>query len=84
LNNKKKIKEKVKVKTEKIVEKVYNDTMDFMLANDWDKIKTEGSTIAYGILSAVFNVIFSLAPSKESATELIMLALEEHLDEGGE
>ena len=24
------------MKTEKIVEKVYNDTMDFMFANDWD------------------------------------------------
>ena len=36
MNNEKKIKEKVKVKTEKIVEKVYNDTMDFMFANDWD------------------------------------------------
>ena len=49
------------MKTEKIVEKVYNDTMDFMFTNDWDKIKTEGSTIAYGILSAVFNVIFFIS-----------------------
>lgn len=72
------------MKTEKVIEKVYNDTMDFMFTNDWDKIKTEGSAIAYGVLCAVFNTIFSLAPSKESATELIMLALEEHLDEGGE
>tara|TARA_R100000773_G_scaffold18630_1_gene16885 strand:+ start:300 stop:521 length:222 start_codon:yes stop_codon:yes gene_type:complete len=66
---------------DEIVQKVYDDTMDFMYSkDDWSKFKTEGSTIAYGILRAVFQTIFLLAPTKKSAVELIMMAIEEHLD----
>ena len=48
---------------EKIVQMVYNDTMDFMFSRDnWAKVKTEGSFIAFGILRAVFGVVLPVEP----------------------
>ena len=69
------------MKKEKIVDIVYTDTMSFMFNRDsWAKFKVEGSFIALGILRAVFDVIFSLAPNKKSALELITMALEDHMN----
>ena len=73
------------MKKEKIVQMVYNDTMDFMFSRDnWAKVKTEGSFIAFGILRAVFGVVFDLAPNKKEALSVISMALEEYTEEENE
>ena len=65
------------MKTEdKIVNMVFDDTHEFLLTRDnWKKYKSKGQYIAYGLLNAVFDMIFSLAPSKESAMEIINMSL---------
>ena len=65
------------MKTEdKIVNMVFDDTHEFLLTRDnWSKYKAKGQYIAYGLLNAVFDMIFSLAPSKESAIEIINMSL---------
>ena len=64
------------MKEQQIVDMVFNDTHEFLLTRDnWDKVKSKGQYIAYGLLNAVFDVIFSLAPSKESAIEIINMSL---------
>ena len=65
------------MKTEdKIVNMVFDDTHEFLLTRDnWSKYKSQGQYIAYGLLNAVFDMIFSLAPSKESAMEIINMSL---------
>ena len=65
------------MKTEdKIVNMVFDDTHEFLLTRDnWSKYKAKGQYIAYGLLNAVFDMIFSLAPSKESAMEIINMSL---------
>ena len=65
------------MKTEdKIVNMVFDDTHEFLLTRDnWSKYKSKGQYIAYGLLNAVFDMIFSLAPSKESAMEVINMSL---------
>ena len=70
-------------KEDKIVDMAYNDTKNFLL-NDtqkWAEKKASGSFIAYGLLNAVFEVLFSLAPSKEQAMEIIQMSLVNFLDE---
>ena len=64
------------MKKQEIVDMVFQDTYDFLITRDnWDKVKSKGQYIAYGLLNAVFDVIFSLAPSKESAMEIINMSL---------
>ena len=64
------------MKKQQIVDMVFEDTHEFLLTRDnWDKVKSKGQYIAYGLLNAVFDVIFSLAPSKESAMEIINMSL---------
>ena len=65
------------MKTEdKIVNMVFDDTHEFLLTRDnWSKYKSQGQYIAYGLLNAVFDMIFSHAPSKESAMEIINMSL---------
>ena len=64
------------MKKQEIVDMVFQDTHEFLLTRDnWDKVKSKGQYIAYGLLNAVFDVIFSLAPSKESAMEIINMSL---------
>tara|TARA_R100001126_G_C4766135_1_gene120128 strand:+ start:138 stop:371 length:234 start_codon:yes stop_codon:yes gene_type:complete len=64
-------------KEDKIVNMAYDDTIAFLLNNEkTDKWKgKEGSFIAYGLLNAVFEVLFDCAPSKESAMDLIQMSL---------
>ena len=63
-------------KEDKIVNMVFDDTIEFLLTRDnWSKYKSKGQYIAYGLLNAVFDMIFSLAPSKESAMEIINMSL---------
>ena len=64
-------------KHEDAVNMAYEDTMDF-LRNDtekWAKESCCGSFIAYGLLNAVFQMIFELAPNDENAMEIIMMSL---------
>ena len=64
------------MKEQQIVDMVFADTHEFLLTRDnWSKYKSKGQYIAYGLLNAVFDVIFSLAPSKESAMEIINMSL---------
>ena len=64
------------MKEQQIVDMVFEDTHEFLLTRDnWGKVKSKGQYIAYGLLNAVFDVIFSLAPSKESAMEIINMSL---------
>ena len=70
-------------KEEKIVNMAYKDTMSFLL-NDtekWAKKECCGSFISYGLLNAVFEVLFSLAPSKEDAMEIIQMSLCNFMDD---
>ena len=61
---------------QQIVDMVFEDTHEFLLTRDnWEKVKSQGQYIAYGLLNAVFDKIFSLAPSKESAMEIINMSL---------
>ena len=63
-------------KEDKIVNMVFDDTQEFLLSrNNWVKYKSKGQYIAYGLLNAVFEAIFSIAPSKESAMEVINMSL---------
>ena len=63
-------------KEDKIVNMVFDDTHEFLLTRkNWSKYKSKGQYIAYGLLNAVFDMIFSLAPSKESAMEIINMSL---------
>ena len=67
------------MKKQEIVDMVFQDTHEFLLTRDnWSKAKSKGQYIAFGLLSAVFDVIFSLAPSKESAMIVIDMALEDY------
>ena len=43
-----------------------------------------GSFISYGLLNAVFETLFSLAPSKEVAMELIHMSLCNFIDNGSD
>ena len=64
------------MKKQQIVDMVFDDTHEFLLTRDnWEKVKSQGQYIAYGLLNAVFDMIFSLAPSKESAMEIINMSL---------
>ena len=64
------------MKEQQIVDMVFEDTHEFLLTRDnWEKVKSQGQYIAYGLLNAVFDMIFSLAPSKESAMEIINMSL---------
>ena len=61
---------------QQIVDMVFEDTHEFLLTRDnWEKVNSQGQYIAYGLLNAVFDMIFSLAPSKESAMEIINMSL---------
>ena len=67
---------------DKIVNMVFDDTHEFLSTRDnWSKYKSKGQYIAYGVLNAVFDVIFSLAPNKESAMEVINMSLANFLNE---
>ena len=71
---------------DKIVNMAYDDTMSFLI-NDtqkWAKQNDKGSFIAYGLLNAVFEVLFSLAPSKENAMEIINMSLSNYIEQSNE
>tara|TARA_Y100000310_G_C19989386_1_gene493416 strand:+ start:61 stop:282 length:222 start_codon:yes stop_codon:yes gene_type:complete len=69
-------------KEDKIVNMAYNDTRDFLLngTDTWAKEKSGGSFIAYGLLNAVFEVIFHLAPSKKEAMEIVTMSLSNFME----
>ena len=70
------------MKKQEIVNMVFEDTHKFLLTRkNWSKVKSQGQYIAFGLLSAVFDVIFSLAPSKEDAIIVINMALEDYKQE---
>ena len=61
---------------DQVVEKVYQETHDFIVwGNDWEKYKLNGQYVLYGLLNAVFEVAFKLAPSKESVVEIVNMSL---------
>tara|TARA_Y100001973_G_scaffold104677_1_gene175275 strand:+ start:42 stop:263 length:222 start_codon:yes stop_codon:yes gene_type:complete len=67
------------MKKQEIVNMVFTDTHKFLCTRDnWAKVKANGQYIAFGLLTAVFDVIFSLAPSKEDAMMIIDIALEDY------
>ena len=70
-------------KENKLVDMAYNDTRNFLIKDtqNWGKEKNSGSFVAYGLLNAVFEALFSLAPSKEQAMEIIQMSLVNFLDE---
>ena len=69
-------------KEDKIVNMAYQDTRDFLLYDTerWGKAKKGGSFIAYGLLNAVFETLFSLAPSKDAVIETILMSLSNFLE----
>tara|TARA_Y100001963_G_scaffold154528_1_gene243500 strand:+ start:481 stop:810 length:330 start_codon:yes stop_codon:yes gene_type:complete len=73
-------------KEDKIVNMAYDDTIAFLLNNKkTDKWRGKnGSFISYGLLNAVFETLFSLAPSKEVAMELIHMSLCNFIDNGSD
>ena len=70
-------------KENKLVDMAYNDTRNFLIKDtqNWGKEKNSGSFVAYGLLNAIFEALFSLAPSKEQAMEIIQMSLVNFLDE---
>ena len=67
------------MKEQEIVDMVFTDTHEFLATRaGWAKFKAKGQFIAFGLLSAVFDVVFSLAPSKEDAMMIIEIALEDY------
>ena len=70
-------------KKNKLIDMAYNDTRNFLIndTQNWGKEKNSGSFVAYGLLNAVFEVLFSLAPSKEAAMEIIQMSLINFIDE---
>ena len=67
------------MKKQEIVDMVFTDTHEFLSTRDnWAKVKANEQYIAFGLLTAVFDVIFSLAPSKEDAMMIIDMALEDY------
>ena len=63
------------LKEDKIVEMAYKDTKGFLINGTKKWNKENGSLLSYGLLNAVFEVLFSLAPSKESAMEIVDMSL---------
>ena len=66
-------------KEDKIVNKVYEDTMYFLSneTNSWNSFN--GSYVAYGLLCAVFNSLFKMT-NKNNVIEVILMALTNHID----
>ena len=67
-------------KYDKIVNQAYDDTMHFLI-NDtkkWDS--NNGSFLSYGLLNAVFEMLFSMT-SKYNVIEVIIMSLSNFLDE---
>ena len=61
-------------------EEVADDMLDFITDQvHWTKYYT--LSICWGMLTAVFTVIFQIAPNKKKATEIILDALSEHTEE---
>lgn len=57
--------------------KSYSDTIEFLKkhSEDWVLKDCCSSNVVYGMLLALFEYIFYLAPSKEEATNVILEAL---------
>ena len=70
------------IKENRIVNMVYEDTKDFLLydTDRWSKAKNSGSFVAYGLLNAVFETLFHLAPSKDAVIETILMSLSNFLE----
>ena len=69
-------------KGEKVTNMAYNDTKAFLATTrHWAKEECCGSYICYGLLIAVLEVVFSLAPSKEDAMEIVMAAVDNFVKE---
>ena len=62
----------------------YQDTLSFLQDKKGSWGGVDGSYIAYGMLNAVFQMIFYLAPSKVEAMQLINMSLENYLSDGTE
>jgi hypothetical protein len=75
----------MKMKNKDIAEKIvfmsYEDTKDFLLNDTKNWKGKNGSFISYGLLNAVFETIFSLAPSKGNAMEIVSMSLSNFLEE---
>ena len=75
------MKEKNKTKKEdKIVSMVYDDMIEFLTSKKSWKGKN-GNFVAYGLLNAVFQMIFSLAPSKKAGMQIVMMSLSNFMEE---
>ena len=66
-----------KKKMEKVANMVYEDVKDFLLhdTDHWGKEKGSGAFASYGLLNAVFETLFFMAPSKKSAMQVIFMSL---------
>ena len=67
-------------KEQKIVDMAYDNTMFFLEKQTKHWGGKSGNFISYGLLNAVFEMIFYLAPSKENAMEIITMSLSNFLE----
>ena len=58
---------------------VADDMMEF-ITNQQHWVEHHSPSIAWGMLSAVFNVIFDIAPTEEQAVRLITDCMSAHID----
>ena len=74
---KKKKERKVMEKEDRIVDMAYEDAKEFLLkkTKHWGNEKDSGSFVAYGLLNAVFEALFHMAPSKKDAMEIVSMSL---------
>ena len=67
------------MKSGEIIQKVYKETNDFFASKDkWIDFENTQS-IAVGMLTSVFEIVYFLAPCKNSAKQLIEDTLEVHI-----
>ena len=66
---------------EEIIKMVYEDTMEFLQTSKSSEkgAKKDGSFVAFGLLRAVFSVIFGLAPNVKVGFQIVFSVLTEFL-----
>ena len=74
---------KQEITQDQLVNLVQDETTEWLKSREsWaSEHKESGSFIAYGLLNSVFDVLFSLAPSKASVVEIIQMSLSNFMSE---
>ena len=67
-------------KEDKIVNQAYNDTKQFLINDTKKWTSKKGSFISYGLLNAVFEMLFSMT-NKYNVMEVIIMSLSNFLNE---